>query len=46
MRWLALSVAEAVAIGLAAGSLAVLAWRVIQDETLQGVISVVVPFVA
>jgi CPA1 family monovalent cation:H+ antiporter len=43
---LALSVAEAVAIGLAAASLAVLAWRVIQDETLQGVISVVVPFVA
>ena len=43
---LALSVVEAVAIGLAAGGLAVLAWRVIQDETLQGVISVVVPFVA
>jgi Na+/H+ antiporter len=43
---LALSVIEAVAIGLAAGTLAVLAWRGLQDETLQGVISVVVPFVA
>ena len=43
---LALSVVEAVAIGLAAGGLAVLAWRVLRDETLQGVISVVVPFVA
>ncbi|MFY9740176.1 MAG: Na+/H+ antiporter [Candidatus Cybelea sp.] len=43
---LALSIVEAVAIGLAAGGLAVLAWRVLQDETLQGVISVVVPFVA
>jgi CPA1 family monovalent cation:H+ antiporter len=43
---LALSVVEAIAIGLGAGGLAVLAWRVIRDETLQGVISVVVPFVA
>jgi NhaP-type Na+/H+ or K+/H+ antiporter len=43
---LALSIVEAVAIGLGAGGLAVLAWRAIQDETLQGVISVVVPFVA
>jgi monovalent cation/hydrogen antiporter len=43
---LALSVVEAVAIGLGAGGVAVLAWRAIQDETLQGVISVVVPFVA
>src|SRR5580692_329425 len=43
---LTLSVVEAIAIGLAAGGLAVLAWRVLQDETLQGVISVVVPFVA
>jgi monovalent cation/hydrogen antiporter len=46
MGALALSVVEAVAIGLAAGGLAVLSWRVIRDETLQGVISVVVPFVA
>jgi Na+/H+ antiporter len=43
---LALSVVEAVAIGLGAGTLAVLAWQAIRDETLQGVISVVVPFVA
>lgn len=43
---LALSVVVAVAIGLAAGGLAVLAWRAIKDETLQGVISVVIPFVA
>lgn len=43
---LALSVVEAVAIGVAAAALAVFAWRAIQDETLQGVISVVIPFVA
>ncbi len=43
---LALSIAEAVAIGLAAGGLAVLAWRAVRDETLQGTISVVIPFVA
>ncbi len=43
---LALSVVEAVAIGLAVGGLAVLAWRSIQNETLQGVISVVIPFVS
>jgi CPA1 family monovalent cation:H+ antiporter len=43
---LALSIVEAIAIGLAAGGLAVLAWRTIKDETLQGVISVVIPFVA
>ena len=43
---LALSVAEALAIGLASGVVAVLAWRAVRDETLQGVISVVIPFVA
>ncbi len=43
---LAISVVESIAIGLAAGGLAVLAWRAISDETLQGTISVVVPFVA
>ncbi len=43
---LALSIVEAVAIGLAAGGLAVSAWHFIKDETLQGVISVLIPFVA
>jgi len=43
---LALSVAEALAIGAAAATLAVLAWRAIKDETLQGTISIVIPFVA
>ncbi len=43
---LALSVVVALAIGLAAGGLAVLAWHVIKDETLQGTISVVIPFLA
>ncbi len=43
---LALSVTEAIAIGLAAGGFAVLAWRSIKDDTLQGAISVVIPFVA
>jgi monovalent cation/hydrogen antiporter len=43
---LAVSVIESVAIGLAAGGLAVLAWRAIKDATLQGTISVVVPFLA
>lgn len=43
---LALSVVEAVAIGVAAGGLAVLAWRTIKDDILQGAISVVIPFVA
>jgi Na+/H+ antiporter len=43
---LALSIVESVAIGLAAGGLAVLAWRAIKDDTLQGTISVMIPFVA
>jgi CPA1 family monovalent cation:H+ antiporter len=43
---LAVSVVESIVIGLAAGGLAVLAWRAITDDTLQGTISVVVPFVA
>lgn len=43
---LALSVVEALAIGLAAGGIAVLSWRAIKDETLQSMISVVIPFVA
>ncbi len=43
---LALAVIEAVAIGLAAGGIAVLAWRTIKDQTLQGAISIVIPFVA
>lgn len=43
---LALSVVEAVAIGLATGGLAVVAWRAIKDETLQGVISIVIPFIS
>lgn len=43
---LALSIAESIAIGLAAGGAAVLAWRSIRDTTLQALISVVIPFVA
>ncbi len=43
---LALSVVVAVAIGLAAGGLAVLAWHFLKDDTLQGTISVVIPFLA
>ena len=43
---LALSIVESVAIGLAAGALAVTAWRTIKDETLQGTISVIIPFLA
>lgn len=43
---LALSVVEAVGLGLAAAGLAVMAWRAMRDETLQGVISVCVPFLA
>ena len=43
---LVLSVAEALAIGLAAGGLAVLAWRAVKDDNLQGAISIVVPFLA
>jgi CPA1 family monovalent cation:H+ antiporter len=43
---LVLSVVEALAIGLAAGGLAVLAWRVVKDDNLQGAISIVVPFIS
>jgi len=43
---LALSIVEALAIGLAAGVLAILAWRTIKDNTLQGAISIVVPFIS
>jgi Na+/H+ antiporter len=43
---LALSIVEAVAIGLAAGGIAVLAWRAIQDDTVQTTIAVVIPFIA
>ena len=41
-----LAVVEATAIGLAAGGIAIVAWRSIKDETLQGAISIVIPFVA
>ncbi len=43
---LVLSIVEAVVIGLAAGGLAVMAWRLMPDETLQGLVSVTVPFIA
>jgi monovalent cation/hydrogen antiporter len=43
---LALSVVEAVALGLAAAGLAIVAWRLVKDPTLQGAISVVMPFIA
>ncbi len=43
---LVLSIAESVAIGLAAAGLAALAWRTLKDETLQATISVVIPFLA
>ncbi len=43
---LVLSVAESVAIGLAAGGIAVLAWRAVKDDNLQGLISLIVPFMA
>ena len=43
---LVLSVIAAVAIGLATGGLAILAWRTIQDDTLQGAISLVIPFIS
>ncbi len=43
---LVLSIVVAVAIGLAAGALAVAAWRSTRDETIQSVISIVIPFVA
>lgn len=43
---LALSIVEAIAIGIAAGAIAVVAWKGIKDSSLQGTISVVVPFIA
>ena len=43
---LAISLVEALAIGAAAAAIAVLAWRTLQDDTLQGIISIVTPFVA
>jgi Na+/H+ antiporter len=43
---LVLSVIAAVVIGLAAGGLAVLSWRVVKDDNLQGAISIVVPFIS
>jgi Na+/H+ antiporter len=43
---LALSVVEALALGLAAGGIAVVAWRAIKDDTVQATISVVIPFIA
>lgn len=41
-----LVVVESIVIGLLAGGLAALAWRTIKDATMQGVVSVTVPFVA
>ena len=43
---LVLVVIESIALGLAAGGLAVVSWRYVRDPTLQGAISVVVPFLA
>jgi monovalent cation/hydrogen antiporter len=43
---LLISVVESVAIGVATGFVAVLAWRALRDETTQATISVVVPFLA
>jgi Na+/H+ antiporter len=43
---LALSIVVSVALGLAAGGLAVVAWHFVKDETLQGAISVVTPFLS
>jgi Na+/H+ antiporter len=43
---LAVTVAESIAIGLAVGGAAVLAWRAVKDDTLQGVVSLMVPFVS
>jgi NhaP-type Na+/H+ or K+/H+ antiporter len=43
---LVLSVIAAVFIGVAAGGLAVLSWRVVKDDNLQGAISIVVPFIS
>ena len=43
---LAVSVVGAIAIGIAAGSLAVIAWHFVKDESLQAVISVATPYLA
>jgi monovalent cation/hydrogen antiporter len=43
---LVLVIVESIVLGLAAGGLAVVAWRYVQDPTLQGAISVIVPFLA
>ena len=43
---LLLVVLESIVFGLAAGGLAIVAWRYVQDPTLQGAISVIVPFLA
>jgi len=43
---LALSVAGAIAVGIAAGSLSVLAWHFVKDDSLQAVISLATPFMA
>jgi Na+/H+ antiporter len=43
---LLLVIVESIALGLATGGLAVVAWRYVQDPTLQGAISVIVPFIA
>lgn len=43
---LVLTVAVSILIGLAAGGVAVIAWRVIKDNLLQAAISVAIPFLA
>jgi monovalent cation/hydrogen antiporter len=43
---LARAVVEAIAIGIAAGSIAVLAWRFIKEDALQAVISISTPYLA
>ena len=43
---LALSIAGSIAIGIAAGSVAVLAWHFIKDASLQSVISLATPFLS
>lgn len=43
---LALSVVESVAIGMAVVGIAVTVWRFVRDETLQGAMSILTPFLA
>lgn len=43
---LAISTIAAVAIGVVAGLIAVLAWRLTKDDALQGIISLMVPFLS